>query len=59
MSDLVQRLRDHVIGRLPGSEPAIRNGAWDMMLQAADEIERLRAELDRAHEREASNGPHI
>lgn len=38
---LKQRLRDHVTSRLPGSEPIIKNGAWQMMLDAADEIDRL------------------
>ncbi|MGX9443848.1 hypothetical protein ACWX0K_14900 [Nitrobacteraceae bacterium UC4446_H13] len=38
---LAQRLREHVTSRLSGSEPVIKNGAWQMMLDAADEIERL------------------
>lgn len=37
--DIVKRLRDHVNNR---GGPSIQNGAWEMMLEAADEIERLR-----------------
>lgn len=38
MSDIVERLRSHV---QRGGGAQIRHGAWDMMLEAADEIERL------------------
>lgn len=34
-----ERLRQHVTAR---GGPQIENGAWSMMLEAADEIERLR-----------------
>lgn len=37
--DIVKRLRNHVNNR---GGPSIANGAWEMMLEAADEIERLR-----------------
>lgn len=47
MTDIAYRLRNHVKSRLPAQEPAMRNGAWDMMLEGADEIERLRAALIR------------
>ncbi len=43
--DLIERLRDHVNKR---GGPALKNGAWDMMLEAAAEIERLRARLAEA-----------
>jgi hypothetical protein len=39
MSELVERMRGHVEKR---GGPTL-NGAWAMMLEAADEIERLRA----------------
>lgn len=38
MSDLTKRLRDHVNKR---GGPCIKGGAWDMMMQAADEIDSL------------------
>lgn len=41
MSDLVKRLRDHVNVR---GGPTMKNGAWDMMLEAADRIDELEAE---------------
>jgi hypothetical protein len=37
--DIVERLRKHVNDRGGAS---LENGAWSMMLKAADEIERLR-----------------
>lgn len=37
--DLPERLRTHVLAR---GGPALGNGAWKMMLEAANEIERLR-----------------
>jgi hypothetical protein len=40
--DIVKRLRDHVNNR---GGPSIQNGAWEMMLEAADEIERFREAL--------------
>jgi hypothetical protein len=40
MGDIIERLRSHV---QRGGGAKIRHGAWDMMLEAADEIERLRA----------------
>jgi len=45
--DIVQALRDHVNSRGGPSknengEVIMKNGAWDMMLEAADEIEKLR-----------------
>ena len=39
-SDIVNRLRAHVSDRGGAS---LQNGAWQMMLQAADEIDELRA----------------
>jgi hypothetical protein len=39
MSDIVERLRKHVNNR---GGPSLQNGAWEMMLEAADEIEKLR-----------------
>lgn len=39
MSDIVDRLRKHVNNRGGAS---LQNGAWQMMLDAADEIERYR-----------------
>lgn len=44
--DLARRMRDHVVSRGGASKdkygnPVIPNGAWSMMLQAADELERL------------------
>lgn len=47
MTDIAYRLRNHVKSRLPAQEPAMRNGAWDMMLEGADEIDRLRAAMGR------------
>lgn len=47
MSDLVERLRAHVNNRGGAS---IQNGAWQMMLDAADQIEQLqddRRKLDK------------
>jgi hypothetical protein len=38
--DIVFRLRSHVWQR---GGPTFNNGAWSMMLEAADEIERLRS----------------
>lgn len=38
MSDLVERLRAHVNNRGGAS---LQNGAWQMMLDAADKIEKL------------------
>ena len=40
--DIVERLRKHVNDRGGAS---LENGAWSMMLKAADEIERLREAL--------------
>lgn len=40
--DIVKRLRDHVNNR---GGPSIQNGAWEMMLEAADFIEQLREAL--------------
>ena len=40
--DIVERLRKHVNDRGGAS---LENGAWAMMLKAADEIERLREAL--------------
>lgn len=42
MSDIVERLRNHVNHR---GGPTIENSAWQMMLEAAAEIEKLRAAL--------------
>jgi hypothetical protein len=39
MTDVVERLRNHVNNRGGAS---LQNGAWQMMLDAADEIERCR-----------------
>jgi hypothetical protein len=39
MTDIVDRLRNHVNNRGGAS---LQNGAWQMMLEAADEIEFLR-----------------
>jgi hypothetical protein len=41
--DIVERLRNHVNHR---NGPSLLNGAWQMMLEAADEIANLRAERD-------------
>lgn len=35
MLALADRMEHHVVSRLPGSEPVIKNGAWQMMLDAA------------------------
>jgi hypothetical protein len=43
--DIVERLRNHVNHR---NGPSLLNGAWQMMLDAADEIAKLRAERDAA-----------
>lgn len=40
--DITKRLRDHVNNR---GGPSIQNGAWEMMLEAADFIEQLREAL--------------
>jgi hypothetical protein len=40
MADIIERLRKHVNNR---GGPSIANGAWEMMLEAATEIEQLRA----------------
>ena len=32
---LADRMETHVVSRLPGSEPVVTNGAWQMMLDAA------------------------
>jgi hypothetical protein len=50
MSDIVERLRAHVTDRGGASLP---NGAWDMMLEAADEIERLTSMADVATTKQA------
>jgi hypothetical protein len=42
MADIVERLRKHVNNR---GGPSLQNGAWEMMLEAADLIERLRGPL--------------
>lgn len=42
MSDIVERLRKHVEHR---GGAALQNGAWAMMLEAADDIARLREAL--------------
>lgn len=42
MSDIVERMRNHVNYR---GGPTIENSAWQMMLESADEIERLRAAI--------------
>jgi hypothetical protein len=41
--DIVERLRNHVNHR---NGPSLLNGAWQMMLDASDEIANLRAERD-------------
>jgi len=46
MSDIVERLRNHVNHR---GGPTIENSAWQMMLEAAAEIEKLRERLEKAH----------
>jgi len=45
--DIVERLRKHVNDRGGAS---LENGAWSMMLKAADEIERLRKDYALAWE---------
>ncbi|MFG1429401.1 hypothetical protein [Roseixanthobacter glucoisosaccharinicivorans] len=50
MTDIVERMRAHITNRGGLSRDAdgnlvAPNGAWAMMLEAADEIERLRREL--------------
>lgn len=45
MTDIAERLGKHVSSRLPvANEPQVENGAWAMMLEAKEEIIRLRAE---------------
>jgi len=43
MSDIVERLRDHV-----ANMPMFPSAPWRAMHEAADEIERLQRELDAA-----------
>jgi hypothetical protein len=43
--DIVERLRNHVNHR---NGPSLLNGAWQMMLDAAEEITKLRVERDAA-----------
>lgn len=53
MSDLVRRLRDHVNDRGgPAKDDAgtYIGTAWPMMLESADEIERLRSQLGKRTE---------
>ena len=46
MSDLAERLRYHVNSRLvEKNAPSLANGAWAMMLEAADKIDRLESDL--------------
>jgi hypothetical protein len=45
--DIVERLRKHVNNR---GGPSLQNGAWEMMLEAADEIERLRGRATEAYQ---------
>lgn len=52
MGELSERLRKHVTSRLPGQEPAIKNGAWQMMLDAADELDRMEAALMKIAQRD-------
>lgn len=40
MGDLVKQMRDHVTSR---GGPTLKNGAWSMLLEAADRIEELEA----------------
>ncbi len=42
MTDIVERLRRHVSSRVCHPDYRLQNGAWSMMEEAADEIERLR-----------------
>ena len=52
--DIVERLRKHVNDRGGAS---LENGAWSMMLKAADEIERLRQYISELEDVIASNNP--
>ena len=52
--DIVERLRKHVNDRGGAS---LENGAWSMMLKAADEIERLRQYISELEDAIASNNP--
>ena len=45
MNDLSKRLRGHVISK-GGSR--LKNGAWDMMMEAADRIDALEISLEKA-----------
>lgn len=60
MSDLVRRLRDHVNDRGgPAKDDAgtYIGTAWPMMLESADEIERLRSQLVSAQWRPIETAP--
>lgn len=51
MTDIVERMRAHItnrggLSRDADGNPVAPNGAWAMMLEAADEIERLRTDLE-------------
>ena len=52
--DIVERLRKHVNDRGGAS---LENGAWSMMLKAADEIARLRQYISELEDAIASNNP--
>jgi hypothetical protein len=51
MTDIVERMRAHItnrggLSRDADGNPVAPNGAWAMMLEAADEIERIRQNLE-------------
>ena len=55
MTDIVERMRAHItnrggLSRDADGNPVAPNGAWAMMLEAADEIERTRKANDEASE---------
>ncbi len=45
MSDIAIRMRRHVTSRAPTLEKIKENSAWGMMLEGADEIDRLREKV--------------
>ena len=53
--DFVERLRKHVNDRGGAS---LENGAWSMMLKAADEIERLQKQIRYQEHRDGRMGTH-
>lgn len=48
LREVAERMRNHVRSRLPGRAPAIENGAWQMMLDSADNMDALIGRLEKA-----------